>query len=328
MSYKVIQYEEKDINDWDDFILKKSRNGTFLQTRKFINYHPENKFKDSSIIVKKGDEIVATILACEIIEDNNKIFYAHKGTTFGGVSIGNNVYNTSDLNEIIVTVIEFLKRNDYTKMFIKTVPTIYSNKETILLDYILYLNLFEVYKELNYYLKINIFEDSIEKTFSSSKRRDYKYSLKNNLEFKRLFNEGDISLFYSILKLTNQKLGIKEIHTLNELKKLKFEIFNEEIEFYGVFFEEKIIAGTMIFNFNNKILHTQYLVSNQDYLKLFPMDFLIYNIIKISKERRIPFVTLGISTLSLGKKLNFGLSRFKEGFGADYFLNYSYGRSL
>jgi len=29
--------------EWDDSVFKKSVNGTFLQSRRFISYHPKNK---------------------------------------------------------------------------------------------------------------------------------------------------------------------------------------------------------------------------------------------------------------------------------------------
>ena len=33
----IKEYEER----WDEFVLKKAVNGTFLQTREFLNYHPK-----------------------------------------------------------------------------------------------------------------------------------------------------------------------------------------------------------------------------------------------------------------------------------------------
>lgn len=33
---------------WDQFVLESTVNGTFLQTRRFLNYHPEGRFQDAS----------------------------------------------------------------------------------------------------------------------------------------------------------------------------------------------------------------------------------------------------------------------------------------
>ena len=45
------KYNEKDEKKWDDFVMEKSINGTFLQTRRFLNYHPKDRFVDESIII-------------------------------------------------------------------------------------------------------------------------------------------------------------------------------------------------------------------------------------------------------------------------------------
>ena len=44
------KYNEKDEKKWDDFVMEKSINGTFLQTRRFLNYHPKDRFVDESIM--------------------------------------------------------------------------------------------------------------------------------------------------------------------------------------------------------------------------------------------------------------------------------------
>lgn len=41
MSFSVERYNGNE-SEWDQFVLEKSMNGTFIQTRKFINYHPAN----------------------------------------------------------------------------------------------------------------------------------------------------------------------------------------------------------------------------------------------------------------------------------------------
>ena len=94
-------FKQEDENEWDNFIENRSMNGTFLQIRKFINYHPENRFKDCSICVRKGNELVAVILACEIEDEGKKTFFAHKGSTFGGITISYNIYTASKTDELM-----------------------------------------------------------------------------------------------------------------------------------------------------------------------------------------------------------------------------------
>ena len=104
MAYTIAYYTPADEEQWDKFILTRSMNGTFLQTRKFINYHPQDRFIDRSLCIRKGSELVAVVLACEIMDEGKRTFFAHKGTTFGGISICRNVYTASAINEILASV--------------------------------------------------------------------------------------------------------------------------------------------------------------------------------------------------------------------------------
>ena len=101
MALTLSYYKESEENEWDKFVLEKSMNGVFLQTRKFINYHPDNKFKDASICVRKGNELVATILGCEIDDDGKKCFFAHRGSTFGGITISKAIYSATNVDELM-----------------------------------------------------------------------------------------------------------------------------------------------------------------------------------------------------------------------------------
>ena len=44
MNFIIKKYINNDMDRWDEFVLKESMNGTFLQTRHFINYHEKGKF--------------------------------------------------------------------------------------------------------------------------------------------------------------------------------------------------------------------------------------------------------------------------------------------
>lgn len=83
--YMIRSYREADEAAWDDFIEHQAVNGTFLQTRRFLNYHPKDRFQDCSLIIedKKG-HIAAVCPACCVEENGEKQFISHMGSTFGG----------------------------------------------------------------------------------------------------------------------------------------------------------------------------------------------------------------------------------------------------
>ena len=323
MSLVISYYCEKDKEKWDDFVINQSMNGLFLQTRKFIEYHQQGKYKDCSICIKNGNALVGVVLGCEIIENGKKIFFSHKGTTYGGFCLSYNVYNTTQIERILEEFHDFLKKENFQQIVLKIVPPLYQKKNSDLIDYFLYKNNYSCYSELNFYLDLNNYRKNIVSQYSKGKRRDYRYSLENNLVFCQLEKER-IKEFYRVLQLNQKKLNIKPVHTLDELMDLKYNRFEKNIYFYGVMYEDELIAGSMVFVFDDRVFHTQYLASNPKFLYMFPMEFLITNLIQKAIERKIRFFSFGISTEQRGKYLNNGLSRFKEGFGAEYSINRSY----
>lgn len=328
MAYIIDFYTHEDEERWDNFVLKKSMNGTFLQTRKFINYHPQGRFKDCSLCIRKGTELVAVVLACEIQDEGKRTFFAHKGTTFGGITICRNIYTASAINEILASIISFVKDNGFEKIYLKMVASIYQKEDTSLLDYFLYKYGFVSYCELNYYLPLNYYQTDVAARFTTSKRRDYRYSLKSGFVFKKLESGEEIAQYYKVLLKNLNKLALRAVHTLDDLYDLKFNRFNEKVEFYGVYYDDKMVAGSMLFYFSDEVVHTQYLSSDEDYLKLFPMDFLIFNLIQTAVDKNMKIFSFGICTEDQGRYLNLGLSRFKEGFGTEFCINHAYEKSL
>lgn len=49
--YKIVNYNGEFEQKWDYFVMNDSVNGTFLQTRRFLNYHPLDRFEDCSLLV-------------------------------------------------------------------------------------------------------------------------------------------------------------------------------------------------------------------------------------------------------------------------------------
>lgn len=319
------EFEDK----WDKFILSDSINGTFLQTRNFLNYHPKERFMDDSLIILKGDNtIVAVIPACTVYEDNIKILYSHKGSTFGGIILHKYFNNIEHIDSVLRVLEDYLKENNYNKVFIKNTSQLFSKGNVNLLDYLLFKHEYSSYDEISFYIDFKDYKDDIISNFTANRRRDYKYSLKNGLILKELHTDEEIGLFYLILCDNLKKYNSKPVHTLNELIDFKSKRLADIVGFYGVYYNDMLIAGSMIFKFGKNVFHTQYLAARQEYLKLYPMNFLDTNLIKIAKEENFNYFSFGISTEKNGKVLNYKLAEFKEGFGTTYSINKTFYKTL
>ena len=57
--FSILPYGEEQRERWDRFVMEQSANGTFLQTRRFLNYHPAGRFRDDSRMIFHKQELVA-----------------------------------------------------------------------------------------------------------------------------------------------------------------------------------------------------------------------------------------------------------------------------
>ena len=110
-----------------------------------------------------------------------------------------------------------------------------------------------------------------------------------------------------------QKHQAKPVHTIDEISFLKSK-FPNNIRQFNVYKEDKIVAGTTIFESEN-VAHSQYISGNSNKNELGSLDFLHnYLISNVFKEK--DFFDFGISNENQGKNINQGLLSWKEGFGS------------
>lgn len=321
---KVKEYQTSDKEKWDAFVMEHSINGTFLQTKNFLDYHGD-RFQDASIILYKGDNtIVAVIPACTMSEGGRKIFSAHSGSTFGGIVIAENFYNIAHVEAIMDTLEDYVRRQQYCEVRLKCTSEIFSKQNNNLLYYFLFQRGYTSYDELSCYIDFACYQEDIAANFTASRRRDYKYAVKNNLTFRKLASREEIGCFYQILCDNLKKFDAKPVHSFEEMMELKEERLKETVEFYGVYNKEQMIAASMIFLFGRQVFHTQYLAADQECLKLFPMNYLDAELIRTARESGFRYFSFGTSTQEHGTILNKHLAEFKEGFGTQYGLNKTY----
>ncbi len=328
MALTIQAYTDAYQETWNAFVTQESMNGTFLQSRFFLNYHPEGKFKDCSLMILKGNALAAVIPACQISSGEKVLFCSHKGSSYGGIVIKKTYYTVNYIAEIIQLLEAYLRDKGFTDIFLKMTPDVYAKIPTPLIDYFLYQNGYREFSELNFYCNLDIYQNGVAEAFSSNKRRECRASFKNNLTFQKITEPEGIAQFYDVLRANQQKLGISSVHTLDELKDLKYHRLADRMDFYGVYLEQEMIAGSMVFRFHNTVFHTQYLASLEPYLNCYPMHFLLFHLISQAISERMHIFSFGICTEDRGAYLNMGLARFKEGFGASYGVNKSYEKDL
>ena len=326
----VIPYSAEYEQLWDEFIDKKSMNGTFLHSRRFLNYHGTEKFSDCSIIIGNNfTDIWAVIPACERQIDGKKAFFSHMGSTYGGLVINKIRYNLLDMIDILDSLDEYLKEQKYNEVILKMTPDIFSLESSDLCQYLLSYKGFSNYTELSTYIDYPTYGDDVLVHMNNARRRKIKKCFAAELSFKMISSDSEIEAFYKLLLENLAKHGVKPVHTLPELLEFRNSRLPEVVDFYGVFMQEEMIAGAMSFNFKNaNVLHIQYSAAKQELEKLTPMSFLFYNLINHGIKNGFSRLSWGISTEQQGRILNQPLAQTKESYGSKFTLNRTFYKEL
>lgn len=327
----IVQIYKDDMQDkWDHFVMEDSVNGTFLQTRRFLNYHPKGRFLDASYLIYDSKKhLIAVCPACAGYENEERVFISHQGSTFGGIIIGKKYYKANQVIEVIDALEARIQADGFQRITYRITSDIFSFKSSDLLQYCLYYRGYAQYDELNLYVDLNQFQDDILSNFNQMKRRNVHNCEKAGLFVSGLESEEELGQFYQILCHTLEKYGCSPVHSLTELMKFKYHILKAECGFYGVFLDHEMIAGAMMFYFHNvNVAHTQYLCAKREFDKLSPMSYLYYMLILEMRKKGFDKLCWGTASEHLGQKLNFGLTRHKEGFGSRHTVNRIYEKAI
>ncbi len=298
--YLVRQYESKDYQDWNAFI-GKAKNATFLFNRDFMEYHKE-RFDDFSLLIFDDKKLVAVLPANRV----GAIVHSHQGLSYGGLIYCEQLSQTAVL-AIFKEVMLFLNRLDIQIVNLKIIPSIYHHKPAEELLYALFL----VEAKLTRRDVLSVIDLSNAGTYSKIRKRGIKKAVSKDLMIKE---EVDFDGFWNEILIPNLKLrhNIVPVHSLEEISRLKL-LFPNNIRQFNVYDAGEIVGGTTIFE-SEKVAHCQY-VSKFGSEETGSLDFLFdYLLQKEFIGKR--YFDFGISNVDQGKKLNEGLTYWKESFGA------------
>jgi len=296
-NYSVLKKEE-----WNTFN-KTSKNSLFMFDRDYMDYHSD-RFQDNSLMFYKEDKLVA--LLPMNIKDN--ALFSHGGLTYGGFITDEKMHQEIML-ECFDALRDYCKQCAITRVVYKSIPYIYYSQPAQEDRYALFLYGAKLLKtEASTVINLN---SPIK--MATLRRRQAKKAKKIGVQIQLCSQRSDFECYIDIL---NEVLGeyhnVKAVHTADELF-LLYTRFPNNIQLYIAYFENKPVAGTVLFVYDD-VIHTQYLASNDVGRSLGALDLIIDNVIEIYKTSK-KYLDFGISTENSGRVLNEGLISQKEGFG-------------
>ena len=303
MNLRIEKYSQKDFDIWD-FFCNTSQNGTFLHTRKFIEYQSE-KFIDFSLIFLKDEKLIG-LFPLAFFENNESLIISHPGLSYGGIVHNGDLNGEKMLNAIDLSL-EYLKKHNFKKLIYKPIPYIY---QIIPSDDDIYaltqrggiIQRSELSSSVNLYSKFKVDSKKVRLSSPLINESDIKEGADHLSEYWQLLSTVLMKYHNSI-----------PTHNFLEIQYL-MKIFPNNIKLYSISVNNEIIAGVILF-ITSRCWHVQYMASNEMGRKLSALDIILSHLIENAKKSSINFFDFGHSNELKGKVLNQGLYNFKNKFG-------------
>lgn len=296
---ELVPYRAQDFDAWNSLI-ERSRNGTFLFNRSYMDYHSD-RFQDASFLVFKKMRLDAVIPA----NRKGDIVYSHQGLTYGGV-VSTASVTTVDMLEIFRQWLALLKSDGVQSVLYKPVPWIYHSLPADEELYALFRNSGTLVARQ---ISSAVFQKN-RVPFRELRARGAKKARKNDVQVSESSNyEGFWAILEDVLRVMHQT---KPVHSVEEMRRLAAQ-FPGNIKLYVAQLDGQILAGTVVYS-TRQVAHAQYIAASAVGKQLGALD-LVFDHLLNQVFAETPVFDFGVSTEVGGKVLNEALCFQKEGFG-------------
>lgn len=316
----VVEHSWEESDKLKDFILKESDNGTLFHRPLFLQYHGENKFRDTEpiqISFYKKNKLVACITGAVQHTNDQKKFISPFASSYGGLVFHNDL-SFKEIEEIYFELLDYLQK-EFSYIKISSTPSFQSQTgKSQYIDHILLNKGFSISKS-DIILVHQVDTDEKlpsridKKTFTELKQPLFK----NKLDLKIIDGVDEES--YKLLFAAQERLESKPTHTYEELLKIE-ALLPGTIQTFKAYSEDQFVAGIITFRLNENILSTFYVFDTPEGRSLKANHFTYYNVAKIAFEKNYKYLDFGAS--SFGWLPNYPLISFKEKFDGKPFLRH------
>lgn len=300
--FEIKRYTPADEAAWNDFTAR-SRQGTFLLDRRYMDYHAD-RFEDFSLMVYHKNRLYALLPANRMADGT---LCSHGGLTYGGL-LTDEKATAGGVCDLFALLNGRLREWGIGRVVYKAIPWIYHRRPA----------------EEDLYALANVCHARLAARDIASVVR-----LDNRLRLSTLRRTGvrkamkqhgitiaegdDTDTFWNILNDNlHHKYNVSPVHSAPELRLLKAR-FPDRIRLYMAFQEDNVLAGALLF-LCGETVHVQYISASPEGKRLHALDLLFSRLIEEAAVGHRYF-DFGKSTEDCGHYLNRNLIFQKEGFG-------------
>lgn len=283
----IQEYSPEFRDEWEEFV-ENSNNGTMFHKQAFLDYHPEGKFDFYHLMFRQGDKLVGVLPGG--LKEGGQDFWSPVGASYGSIVTGDIPFSTA--LEMIDALMDFCREKNFRDIYLIPQPIIYSHNYSQNLEYAMLYRKFDF--ELHYIshsIELKHGEDFL-KHFDKTARKSIRKILR---EKKIVIRESDdYEAFNEILLKNKAKHGAKPTHSLEDMLRLR-ELMPEHLRLNLVYYEDKPIAGSLLFLTNSKVALCFYNMLLYEYEHLKPVYLIMHETVRWALENGYEWVDIGVS---------------------------------
>lgn len=300
--FRIMRYSPENKDEWNRFV-DRSKNGTFLCKRDYMEYHAD-RFTDYSLMITRKNKLYALLPACA----DGKTISSHAGLTYAGLILDNDA-RVEEVLRLFDSLIDYLRGEGFDKFVYKPAPHIY---HVVPAEEDLYA-LFRHDARLTVRNVSAVSSLGCQLPLTSMRRSALNRSRRNGVIASL---SADYADFWALLTANlADRFGAAPTHSLEEIERLS-RLFPENILLYTALGKGgELLAGAVVY-VTATVAHTQYLSASPEGRSVGALDAVIYQITKDYGKENVRYIDFGTSNENGGRYLNEGLIYQKQGFGA------------
>ncbi len=299
--FEIRRYGDGDKEAWNDFV-KRSRQGTFLFDRAYMDYH-RDRFTDCSFMFFKQGKLYA-LLPANVVGET---LWSHQGLTYGGL-ITNEHATAAEVCALFEELMLFLRGMGIRQVVYKSMPWIYQRLPAEE-------DLYALFNRCHARLYVRNVSSVIMRDNALKWRRIRQFGASKAAK-EGIDVQQDSTAFQEFWPVLESNLyrtyHAKPVHSLGEILRLH-DSFPDNIRLYVARYDTKVIGGVLLY-VTPQVMHTQYISATEEGKKLHAIDA-IFRKILVEDFQGQEYFDFGTSNEDRGHYLNEGLIYQKEGFG-------------
>ena len=297
----VVRYTAAKADEWNDFVAR-SKQGTFLHDRRYMDYHAD-RFRDHSLLVYRKSRLFA-LLPANAVDDT---LYSHQGLTYGGLLTDDKAV-AETVCEAFVAINDYLRNIGFRHVVYKSVPHIYHRMPAEEDLYALFLRCHASLLERHASSTIAL---ACRPKFTESRRSGLRKAMAAGVTVSI---STDVDAFWRILSDNlATKYDARPVHTVEEMKLLMTR-FPDAIRLYMAYRDSEPLGGTLLY-ITPQVVHTQYISASADGKQVGALDLLFHHLLNEAPFTQ-PYFDFGTSAQDDTNGVNSQLIFQKQGFGA------------